>query len=140
MSGKEAHLGGVTIRRHNRRVSHRLEQYPSLRLCTTVPNGGGLCIGALLPVGSCIVLHHCLPMLLVGHMVLQPIQRLLQGLQEMDCQWSTDDNAPLHPGCGSYNEVLCPPEVAAVGHLVGLSESVSHLTADPVEFNLINAV
>ena len=140
VSGKEAHLGGVTIRRLHHRVSHRLEQYPSLRLCTTVPNRGGLCIGALLPVGSCIVLHHCLPMLLVGHMILQSIQWLLQCLQEMDSQWSTDNNAPFHPGCGSYNEVLCPSEVATIGHLVGLAESVSHFTADPVEFNLVNAV
>ena len=70
MSGKEAHLGGVAIGRLHHRVSHRLEQYPSLRLCTTVPNGGRLYIGALLPVGSCLVLHHCLPMLLVGHMIL----------------------------------------------------------------------
>ena len=70
MSGKEAHLRGVAIGRLHHRVSDRLEQYPSLCLCTTVPNGGGLCIGPLLPVGSCVVLHHCLPVLLVGHMIL----------------------------------------------------------------------
>ena len=58
----------------------------------------------------------------------------------MNGQWSTDDNTPLHPRCGSHNEVLCPPEVATVGHLVGLSKSVSHFTADPVEFDLVNTV
>ena len=74
MSGKQAHLGGVTIRRLHHRVSHRLEQHSSLCLRTAVPNRCGLCIGALLPVGSCVILHHCLPVLLVGHMVLKPIQ------------------------------------------------------------------
>ena len=58
----------------------------------------------------------------------------------MHRQWSTDDNASLHPHCGSHNEVPCCSEVATVRHLVGLSEGVSHLTADLVELNLINAV
>ena len=91
-------------------------------------------------MGPCIVLHHGLPMLVVGHLVLQSIEGLLQGLQKVHCQWSTDDNTPLHPHCGPHDEVPCRPEVTTAGHLVGLSKGVGHLAADLVELNLINGV
>ena len=145
MFGEETQLGGVAIGRQQlyHGVGHRRSQLSPthfLGLRTAVPMGRGFRIGPLLPVGPCIVLHHSLPVLMVGHLVLQSIQRLLQGLKQVHRQWSTDDNTSLHPHCGSHDEVPCCSEVATVRHLVGLSKGVSHLAADLVELNLINAV
>ena len=86
------------------------------------------------------VLHHRFPVLLVRDRVLQAVHGLLEGLQEVDGEGTTDHDAVLDADCDPTEYLLGADELPGLGESVGLGEDVGHFAADLVQLDLVVVV